>query len=324
MFGTRADTPTNAIVTTDADCDSIATGGAQGSSNIFAPAPTATATATPTPTATATSTATPTSTTTPTATTTATPTTTTTPTRTPTRTATPTVTATPTRTPSPTTTATPGIERCRTPGFWAEHACPDVADGNRDDDCEKKGSLNLTQRVIDAAGGCLEICGERITDTDLESANSAVEAMCVAVAGVSERQLARQLTATALNCVMSGGGGTCTGISIGPVFADCNVVCESGGTSGARSIGDCITLLDNYNNGIKNGCHERDLCNPQVIDPQSGKPLCFDPPGPAGSADECNDARKNDCMITEKGSGKSPEREALCRKGTIADDESCP
>ncbi len=334
VFGTRGDTPTTAIVTTDALCDAVTTGGAQGSSSIFAPAATATPTPTPTetatPTATVTSTATPTptatatATPTPTATVTATPTPTLTATPTPTRTATPTPTPTRTLTPTPTTTATPGAERCRTPGFWATHACPDVADGNRDDDCEKGGAINITQRVIDAAGGCLEICGERITNTDVESANSALEAMCVAVVGVSERQLARQLMATALNCVMSGGGATCTGISIGSVFADCNLVCESGGTSGTRSVGDCIGLLDAYNNGLDTRCHDRALCNPEVIDPVSGAPLCFEPPGSAGSAGACNDAKKSDCMVIEKFTPKSPEREALCSTGTIADNESCP
>jgi hypothetical protein len=234
------------------------------------------------------------------------------------------VTPTPTRTPTPTVTATPGVERCRTPGFWATHACRDVADGNRDDDCEKRGAINITQRVIDAAGGCLEVCGERITNTDIESANSATEAMCVSVGGVQERQLARQLMAAALNCVMSGGGATCSGVSIEAVFNDCNLVCESGGTQGTRSVGDCITLIDNYNNGLDNRCHDRELCNPQVIDPVSGQPLCFPQPGPAGGPGACNDARKNDCYVIEQGGGKSPETEANCSTGTKADTESCP
>ncbi len=324
-FGTRGDAPSNAIVTTDAQCSAVATGGAQGSTNLFlpqatsTPTPTATPTATPTPTATSTATVTPTVTATTTAT--PTPTVTSTATATPTRTPTPTVTATRTSTPIPSATATPGVERCRTPGFWATHACPDVADGNRDDDCEKGNAINITQRVIDAAGGCLEICGERITDTNLNSANSAVEAMCASGGGVT--QLARQLTAAALNCVMSGGGATCTGISIQQLFADCNLACESGGTAGTHSIGACIDLLDNYNNGLTNGCHERPLCNLQVIDPKTGRGLCFDPPGSAGSSDECNDARKNDCAVTEN-VGKNEATETKCATGTKADNESCP
>ncbi len=109
QFGTRADTSGNSIVTTDAQCGAAATGGAQGSTNLFLPQ----ATATPTPTATPTTTSTPTATPTETATPTPTPTVTATPTATPTATETatptptPTVTATSTATPTETTTATP-------------------------------------------------------------------------------------------------------------------------------------------------------------------------------------------------------------------------
>ena len=103
QFGTRADTSGNSLVTTDAQCDANATGGAQGSTNLFLPQPTATATATPTPTPTVTATTTATPTDTPTPTDTATPTTTVTPTTT----ATPTETATSTATPSPTVSPSP-------------------------------------------------------------------------------------------------------------------------------------------------------------------------------------------------------------------------
>jgi hypothetical protein len=87
LFGTRADTLGNSIVTTDAQCSAPSTGGAQGSTNLFLPQPTATPT--PTPTVTATETATPT------------------PTPTATETATPTATETATATPTTTATATP-------------------------------------------------------------------------------------------------------------------------------------------------------------------------------------------------------------------------
>ncbi|MCC6850299.1 MAG: hypothetical protein IT294_17550 [Deltaproteobacteria bacterium] len=107
QFGTRADTSGNSIVTTDANCSAVATGGAQGSSNLFLPQPTATPTPTATVTATPTPTATETPTPTPTATETATPTVTVTPTPTPTATETATPTATETATPTPTETATP-------------------------------------------------------------------------------------------------------------------------------------------------------------------------------------------------------------------------
>ncbi|MEO6025402.1 MAG: hypothetical protein ABIR79_00860 [Candidatus Binatia bacterium] len=302
------------------------------------PTPTVTATVTATPTLTPTLTATPTPTPTPTSTVTATvtptktatptPTPTVTPTRTPTSTGTPTTTPTRTRTPTPTVTATPAIERCRTPGFWATHACPctGTSTGNAAPNqfCEKGGALNYTQTVINAAGGCLEVCGERITNTCLDSADSAVEAMCIDVKGVSARQLARQLTAAALNCVVSGGGATCTGISIESVFNDCQLVCETNGTQGVRSVDDCIAAIDAFNNGLSSGCHERSLCNPQVAGLQA---ICNDqPPNPAGSSNECNAARDkgNDCAVIETNSAKSSDNEGGCAAGTKLDNESCP
>jgi hypothetical protein len=155
QLGTRADTDGNRIVTTDAQCDMTATGGAQGSTNLFLPE----ATATPTATATITPT--------------------------------PTITATPAPTATPTATATPGNEICRTAGFWAEHG-----------GSEKGCSQNITQTVIDAAGP-LAVCGESISTTGIDDAASALEAMCVRVRGEQRLQLARQLTAAALNCVVT-------------------------------------------------------------------------------------------------------------------------
>lgn len=298
--------------------------------------PTPTSTTTPTPTETETETGTPTATPTETPMLTVTPTATVTATVTPTRTATPTVTATvtptrtptATRTPTPTVTATAGLERCRTPGFWGTHACPcsgtPTGAPAPSQFCEKNGAVNYTQTVIDAAGGCLEICGEKISNTCLDSADSAVEAMCVEVAGVSARQLARQLMAAALNCVVSGGGATCSGISIASVFNDCQLVCESNGTQGSRSIGDCIDAIDAFNNGLGTGCHDRSLCNPEVPGLQA---ICNDqPPNPAGSSGECNAAKgeSNDCTVIETKSAKSPDSELGCAAGTKLDDESCP
>jgi hypothetical protein len=175
--------------------------------------------------------------------------------------------------------------------------------------------------VIDAAGGCLEVCGERITDTCLDDANSSVEAMCVSVVGVPERQLARQLTAAALNCVVSGGGPTCSGISIEELFADCNLVCETSGTSGTRSIQECIDSIDDFNNGRITDCHETALCNPDVPGLDA---ICNDqPPNPAGSSNECDAAKKNSCFVIEKATTKSPGTETNCGAGLKLDVESC-
>jgi hypothetical protein len=291
------------------------------------PTPTVTETPTPTPTPTETETPTPTPTETETPTPTPTPTETETPTPTPTVTATVTPTVTATLTPTPTVTATPAFERCRTPGFWGTHACP--CEGTATGEpaphnfCEKTGALNYTQTVIDAAGGCIEICGEIISNTCVDSADSAVEAMCVNVDGVPARQLARQLTAAALNCIVSGGGATCTGVSIGAVFTDCQLVCESNGTSGTRTIQQCIDAIDAFNNGLISNCHEQSLCNPDVPGLED---ICNDqPPNPAGSSNACDAAKggSNDCTVIETNRPKSLANEQGCATGTKADNEDC-
>lgn len=221
---------------------------------------------------------------------------------------------------------TPGQERCRTPGFWGTHACPEdpmTLAGS----CEKNGSQNITQQVIDAAGGCLEICGERITNTVLDSADSALEALCVRVGGVSERQLARQLTAAALNCVMSGGGPACAGVSIEPYFTECNSVCA--GSGGLLSVEECIEALDCWNNGGHpqadgrcrsdgDDCHQAPLCNLSLG-------LCFSEPGPAGSARACSEAKRASkaCTMIETNSRRSPANEDGCAFGMKEDAEAC-
>jgi hypothetical protein len=209
-------------------------------------------------------------------------------------------------------------EICRTPGFWGTHA-----------GAEKTNSQNITQAVLDAVGG-VTVCGQPIFTTVLETRTSAVEGMCVSPKGDQKLQLARQLTAAALNCVMSGGGAGCTGVSIQAKFATCNDVCS--GISSAMTVGDCIAAIDCFNNGgspMSNGgcsmgtcngdgvtqcedddscthmnsvgstatcvpnlgnCHDRALVNQSLG-------LDFDPPGPAGSSGSCNSARKNKCNI---------------------------
>jgi hypothetical protein len=135
---------------------------------------------------------------------------------------------------------------CRTAGFWGTHAgeeCP-----RNKPDC---GSQNITQDVIDACGGpgeqCLEICGESIFNTDLDSGNSALEAMCVSPAGDQALQLARQLTATALNCCISVGEDDCEGIDEWEdIFIFCNSVCALNLTD---SFDFCIDTLDCLNKG---------------------------------------------------------------------------
>ena len=132
-------------------------------------------------------------------------------------------------------------EFCRTAGFWSTHT---------DSTGEKACAQNITQAVLDAGGG-LVICGETIDDTDVDSANSAVEAMCVAVQGQQERQLARQLTAAGLNCIVTNGSATCDGVSINDVFDNCNLMCDAaaGNNPAGYTVGGCIAQIDCFNNG---------------------------------------------------------------------------
>ena len=203
-------------------------------------------------------------------------------------------------------------EICRTPGFWGTHACPGGTQSSLGI-CEKANSQNITQIVLDNYPG-LTICGHPVNTTDLTD-TSAVEAICVAIKGDSTLQVARQLTAAALNCIVSnstgcGGAGQnptdpCTGVSVDAVFAACNDpanpagACATTAVVGGTTV-DCIEAIDCFNNGgdfdiatgtcsaSTNSCHDRLLVNGCFN---------FEPPGPAGSPKECNDARKDAITI---------------------------
>jgi hypothetical protein len=265
----------------DALCDNgLASSGSQsGSIDLPSPTPTPTPTDTPTDTPTNTPEDTPTNTPEDTPTNTNTPTNTVTNTPQDTPTNTPTNSATPSNTP----TNTPeGEEICRTKGFWKTHSCPQTG-------CEKAGSSNITQAVIDAAGGSILVCGETLTNTDLNDAMSALEALCGQGGGIT--QLTSQLTAAALNCVITSGTADCSGVaSIFATFTACNEACANGNTT-AMVDGmtvNCIDAIDAFNSNP--ACEAQPLCNPEID-------VCFNDPGPAGSAMACNDAAKNECTI---------------------------
>jgi hypothetical protein len=187
--------------------------------------------------------------------------------------------------------------------------------------CEKSNSQNITLQVLANFGGSLEICGATINNTLVGSPNSAVEAICVSPKGDSRLQLARQLTAAALNCGITnstdpttctglGESSTdpCAGVSVHDVFEACNAACPTGTTitvndiNGTPTTVSCIGLLDCFNNGGGVGI------NPVTGLPECGAgPTCsetlvngcfnFEPPGAAGGPKACNDARKNDVTV---------------------------
>jgi hypothetical protein len=220
----------------------------------------------------------------------------------------PTSTPTPIATPPATPTPPPAEAAiCRGAGFFGTHG-----------GTEKSASANITQALLDDFNAVnnpdLTICGQTITNTEVGSVHSALEAICIGPKGNSALQLARQLTAVALSCILTnsddaicpGGGqagGVCFGISIEEVFNACNSACAAGDATAevdGKQI-SCIGALDCFNNGgafdVDTGkcgevagesCLDRDLENG-----------CFDfqPPGPAGSPRACNEARRNDITI---------------------------
>jgi hypothetical protein len=197
---------------------------------------------------------------------------------------------------------TPNEEICRTPGFWGTHG-----------GTEKSSSVNITDAVLDAFGGTLEVCGTIIDNTDVGNIHSALEAICVSPKGDSRLQLARQLTAAALNCGITNAEGTdtctvqdgtapCAGVSVEDVWNACNTACPTGTTAtvDGHEI-SCIGAIDCFNNGgvfdpatgdcndaVGTSCHDRNLVNGCFN---------FNPPGAAGSPKACNDARKNDVVV---------------------------
>jgi len=223
---------------------------------------------------------------------------------------------------------------CRTPGFWKVHAWVNP---------DKRGSRNIAQEVIDAGGGCLEICGEVITNTDKNNADSVIEAMCISVKADSRLQLVRQLTAAALNCIVSGGGSDCVGAPLyADVFSTCNAVCANP-ASDKGMLTACIGEIDCLNNGglplgngfcqqgtcangspCKESCSDGSACVPlpgnchdqPLVNEELG--LDFDPPGPAGSEKRCSAASDNECKVIQP-------KESACGAGdkSVAP-EVCP
>ncbi len=213
---------------------------------------------------------------------------------------------------------------CRTAGFWGTHAGVDP---------KKKDSQNITQAVMNHDPYPV-ICGMSVQNTLVGEEMSAIETECVSPKGEQRLQLARQLLALSLNCVMTKGNSDCSGTIHAPIFSQCNADCIANSNPGAISV--CQLAIDCINNGgdpysepgvcnigtcsqdselcsssadcapmtpaqtcnpFPNNCHGR----PLELDPDGpgGNPpiLDFEPPGPAGSSKGCNDAIGNDCTL---------------------------
>ncbi len=155
----------------------------------------------------------------------------------------------------------------------------------------KKNDVTLFNAFPPGTEG-IEICGRLVSAQPLgsEQIPPVVEAMCVSPSGDSRLQLGRQLTAAALNCVLSGGGDDCTGTSIETVFSSCNSTCAISGQG--DQVNSCIEKLDCFNNGgawneddpqatycqmdVAESCHDQPLMGTVMSD--SGEPE--EPPAP--------------------------------------------
>jgi hypothetical protein len=137
----------------------------------------------------------------------------------------------------------------RTPGFYKTH--PDI-----------------TEAIISGVGG-ITVCGHRITNVNVNSAQSALEALCIAVHGDQRAQLLRQLLTAALT--MAADGATY------PDFSACDAVCRDPGAS-TGGLAGCIDGTDAFNNSGDN-----------IFAP-------WDPPGPAQSG-ACEAAFETACAV---------------------------
>jgi len=202
-------------------------------------------------------------------------------------------------------------EICRNALFWGGYAGTE------------KGGINIVKEGINYGGGCLEVCGEVLTETKLYSADSALEGLCVALLSSPKILLTRQLIAAALNCIMTNGNSDCSNTSIDNLFSNCNTIC-SGGNLG--DIYHCLRSLECYNNGgevlgdgfcqtgtcsdnyepcnkldrSRCGSFFRSKCEPTMgcdDEPLMNDTLNFDPPGHPGSFFGCIGASNSRCSV---------------------------
>lgn len=177
-------------------------------------------------------------------------------------------------------------DRCTFDAFTGSASCnfepPGPAGSAKACRDAKKNDLTLFQSFPSGLDG-IEICGQVVSvlPQGVEGIPPVVEAICVSPSSDTNLQLGRQLTAAALNCLMSGGGADCSGTSIESVFGSCNTTC--GLPSQADQTSMCIEKLDCFNNGgvwneqdpgamycqmdVPNSCHDQNLAGTIVGNP---------------------------------------------------------
>ena len=156
---------------------------------------------------------------------------------------------------------------CRTPGFWGTHGGTEKS---------KQNAPNITQAVLDAAGG-ITVCGQDVDSTDPIPSlglESAIQGLCVSVKGVSQRQLYRQLVAARLNCIVSNGDGNNCDALVPFDLAGCDAACVAGDGADPDVVQGCIDQIDCWNNG---GLYLADSnCDETGHGTGCNEPLCED------------------------------------------------
>src|SRR5262249_55425047 len=185
----------------------------------------------------------------------------------------------------------------------------------------------VTSEVIDAAGGCIDVCGEILLSSATKtvgSADSALEAICVSPRGDQRLQLVRQMTSMQLNCEVSSVNSDCSGNpGLSDLLDDCTKACL-GDPSATRTIGDCVGEIDCFNNGGAID-DQTGLCGPSPSGncEQRALPSPFNTPG-ADTPQTCNAARGNPCTVGPP--GELPSSLTACTAGGTKQlaPETCP
>lgn len=222
------------------------------------------------------------------------------------------------------------VETCRPAAWWSTRSGTEgqrVKTGNGV--IHANAAANLGQSVIDGAGPFV-ICGHMIRKSDVGNLSSALEALCVRKEGFEERELFRQLVATAMNCGISEGG-RCDQILerfVDVSFSDCNKLCAGEPVENGPSAEQCSQQLACFNEGgrmFDDRCalgtctqDSETLCGSDYGDCQAGDCDAFadsctgsmvcstalDAPAkicpaaePETSAGTCLAARNNDCTL---------------------------
>jgi hypothetical protein len=189
------------------------------------------------------------------------------------------------------------VEICRGPGFWQTHSG------------YEKGA-NIGQEVLDTGGTIENVCGFDVDSYDDNDIGSILEALCIRVQGIQERQLLRQLLTARLNCQISEGG-DCSDIF--SRFSDvsittCNNLCAGAPLpENPPTVEECIDALACFNGG---GRFEEGVCSKGTCD-DDGATLCEED-------EDCDEGE--DCVRF----ADSCAREDICTEDLETPADTCP